>query len=182
LFVQTISKQEVKEGLEKIFARIQAHMKYKRKDLLVEDGHIVTPDFEFWVECTQNSEDPGLAIISHQLTNIAPTIVDDDGFDKVFETGFEDIIFELNNNVDVKDLIDHLEELNPDTVDLEYPADCAYCDLTIEGSRLGIRIRARSLTVHAPKATAPKQLVQSFFDVQRSLGSPVLKAIEDNRA
>jgi hypothetical protein len=159
------------------------HLKYKRKDLIVEDGHIVTPDFEFWVECNQDSEDPGLAVISHQLTNIEPTIVEDDGFNKVFESGFEDLVFTLNNSTDVKGLIDHLEDLDLDTIQLKYPADCSYCDLILEGSKLGIRITAGSLTVHAPKATAPKQLVQSFFDVQKALvGSPVLKAIQDGRA
>jgi hypothetical protein len=48
----------------------------------------------------------------------------------------------------------------------------------IEGSELDIRIWAGSLTLHAPRATAPKQLVQSFFTVQKALvGSPVQKAI-----
>jgi hypothetical protein len=181
-FVQRISQQEVSEGLERIFARIQTHMKYKRKDLIVEDGHIVTPDFEFWVDCNQDSGDPGVAIISHQLTNITPTIVDEEKFNKVFDAGFEDLIFEFYNHLDVKELIDQLEELDLDTIELEYPADCSYCDLAIEGSKLGIRIRAGTLTVHAPKATAPKQLVRSFFDVQKALaGSPVLKAIQDRR-
>lgn len=177
-FVQTISQKEIKEEIEEVHGRIRDHMDYKRKDLIVDSGHIVTPDFEFWVECAQDSEDPAMAVISRRLTNISPKIIDDDGFNKVFERSFDDITFEFSKGVDIADLIDQLEELEMDNIELDYPSNCSYCDLMIEGSELDIRIWAGSLTLHAPRATAPKQLVQSFFTVQKALvGSPVQKAI-----
>jgi hypothetical protein len=130
------------------------------------------------VECAQDSEDPASAVISHRLTNISPKIIDDDGFNQVFESSFDDITFEFKTEVDVADLIDQLEELDAKNVELDYPADCSYCDLTIEGSKLEIRISATGVTIHAPEATAPKKLVQSFISVQKALaGSPVQKAI-----
>ena len=85
-------------------------MNYKRKDMLVDTGHIVTPDFEFWVECTQDSEDAASAVVSHRLTNITPKIINDDGFDQVFERSFDEITFEFKTEVDLEDLIDQLEE------------------------------------------------------------------------
>jgi len=78
----------------------------------------VTPDFEFWVECAQDSEDPASAVISHRLTNISPKIIDDDGFNQVFESSFDDITFEFKTEVDVADLIDQLEELDAKNVEL----------------------------------------------------------------
>jgi len=73
---------------------------------------------------------------------------------------------------------DQVEELSTKSVEIDYPADCSYCDLTIEDSPLEIRITSSGVTVHAPQSTAPKKLVQSFIGVQRALaGSPVLKAI-----
>lgn len=177
-FVQRVSQKQIEEEIEEIHGQIRAHMKYKRKDLLVDSGHIVTPDFEFWVECSQDSEDPALAVISRRLTNISPQIIEDDGFNEVFERSFEEITFEFSKAVDVADLIDQLEELDMDKIELDYPANCSYCDLTIEGSDLEIRIAEHSLTLHAPRTMAPKQLVQSFFSVQKALaGSPVQKAI-----
>ena len=177
-FVQDISQKEIEDEVEEVHGRIRAHMNYKRKDMVVDTGHIVTPDFEFWVECAQDSEDPASAVISHRLTNISPKIIDDDGFNQVFESSFDDITFEFKTEVDVADLIDQLEELDAKNVELDYPADCSYCDLTIEGSKLEIRISATGVTIHAPEATAPKKLVQSFISVQKALaGSPVQKAI-----
>ena len=180
-FVERISKEDVAEELDDIFKGVRAEMNYKRKDLIVDEGHMVTPDFELWVECVQDPEDPASAIISRQLTNISPAIVDNDAFNKVFDKSFRELNFEFENNVNVADLIDQLEDLDMDAVELTYPADNSYCELTVEGSPLTIRITDDNLTVRASKAAAPRQLVQSFFDVQKALtGSPVLKAIADS--
>jgi len=177
-FIQGISQKEIEEEIEKVHGRIRTHMNYKRKDMIIDTGHIVTPDFEFWAECNQDSEDAASAVISHRLTNISPKIIDDDGFNQAFDGCFEDITFEFKEEVDVKDLIDHLEELDASNVELDYDADCSYCDLTIQGSNLEIRITGSGVTVHAPQASAPKKLVQSFISVQKALaGSPVQKAI-----
>jgi hypothetical protein len=177
-FVEKISQKEIEEEVEEVHGEIRSHMKYKRKDMIVDTGHIVTPDFEFWVETHQDSEDPSQAIISRRLTNISPKIIDDDGFNQVFESSFEDITFEFKEELDIEDLIDQLEELNAKNIEIDYPADSSYCDLTIEDSELKIRITGNGVTVHAPEATAPKKLVQSFMSIQKALaGSPVQKAI-----
>lgn len=179
-FVENISQKEIDDEIEQLHAKMRAQMKYKRKDLIVKGGRIVAPDFECWVECAQDSEDPASAVISRRLTNIAPKIIDDDGFNKVFERFFDELTFEFNKAVDVSDLIDQLEELEADNVALDYPADCSHCDLTIHNSQAEIRVTTDSLTVRTPRAMAPKQLVQSFFDVQKALvGSPVLKTLKN---
>lgn len=177
-FVEGLAQNEIKGEVERIHARIRASMNYKRKDTVVDTGHIVTPDFEFWTECAQDPDDPAMAVISHRLTNISPGIIDDDGFNQVFEDAFDDITFKFRKEVDIEDLIDQLEELAAKNVKLDFPADCSYCDLAIEGSDLEIRISANTVTIQAPDAASPKKLVQSFIKVQKALaGSPVQKAI-----
>ena len=177
-FVHSISRKEVTGEIEGAFERIRGHMKYKRKDLTADDCHIMTPDFEFWVECGQDPEDPAMAIISRELINISPKIVDDDAFNKVFDDCFNDLTIELTGGVDVKDLIDQLEDLDTGKIELDYPSDCSQCEITIEGSPLKVKVTPGSLTVHTPKPVAPKLLVASFFEVQIQLaGSPILKAV-----
>ena len=61
-----------------------------------------------------------------------------DGFNKVFEWSFDDITFEFSKGVDIADLIDQLEELDMDDIELDYPANCSYCDLTIDGYRVEV--------------------------------------------
>jgi hypothetical protein len=177
-FVEGLAQNEINDEVEKIHTRIRANMNYKRKDMIVDTGHIVTPDFEFWAQCAQDPDDPAMAVISHRLTNILPSIIDDDRFNKVFERSFDDITFKFRKEVDIEDLIDQLEELGAKNIKPDYPADCSYCDLAIEGSDLKIRISAKTVTIHAPDVASPKKLVQSFIKVQTALaGSPVQKAI-----
>lgn len=178
-FVKMISKKEVEEEVGDIFERIRLNMNYKRRDLVTDDGHISTPDFEFWVECTQDPDEPAMANIEKRLTNISPGIVDDDGFNAVFDNSFDNLTYEFMARIDVEDLIDQFEELEMDTIEIEYPSDFSHCEITIDESDVGIRITAHELTVHSPDPTSPKLLVQSFFEVQKKLaGSPVLRYIE----
>jgi hypothetical protein len=177
-FVENISEKEVNDDIEEVFERIHGAMTYKRRDLAAGAGRIVTPDFEYVVNVAQDREDPSMAVISRQLINISPTIVGDDAFNVVFEDTFDELTFEFTKQVNVEDLIDQIEDLNLDKVDLDYPADCSYCDISIDGLPLSIRVTPDSVTVHNPIAASPKLLVESFFTVQKQLaGSPVLKAI-----
>jgi hypothetical protein len=126
----------------------------------------------------QDHDDPSMAAISRQLINISPKIVGDDAFNLVFEETFDELTFQFTKEVIVEDLIDQIEALNLDKIELDYPADCSHCEISIDGSPLSIQVTPHSLTVQNPEAASPKLLVESFFTVQKQLaGSPVLKAI-----
>lgn len=177
-FVESISEKEIQEEIEKIFNRIRASMKYKRRDLNPKGGRIVTPDFEFSIRCAQDPEDPGTALITRQLTNISPAIIEDEDFNKVFNDSFDELTFEFNKRVVIKDLIDRIEDLDLDEIELDYPPDCSYCEISIENSPLTIKVEPDSLTVHTTRTSSPKLLLETFFDVQKQLaGTPVMKAI-----
>lgn len=177
-FVENISKKEIEDEINQVFERIRRLMKYKRRDLTAAAGRIVTPDFEFAVECRQDPDDPAMAVISRRLTNISPSIIGDDVFNEVFEDFFNELTFEFTKGVNLEELIDQIEDLDLDKIELDYPADCAYCDITIDGSPLSVRLSPGSIIVSTTDPTSPKLLIESFFEVQKQLtGSPVLKAI-----
>lgn len=177
-FVENISTKEVDDEIERIFQRIHSKMKYKRRDVQTGHGRIVTPDFEFAVDCTQDADDPTMAVISRRLTNISPAIIGDDAFNDVFDDSFDELTFEFTKSVNLEDLIDQIEDLDLDKIDIEYPADWSYCDITIDGSPLSVRLTPGSIIVTTADASSPKLLMESFFDVQKHLtGSPVVKAI-----
>ncbi|MBN1653527.1 MAG: caspase family protein [Deltaproteobacteria bacterium] len=177
-FVENISQKEIDEEIQQMFERIRTSMKYKRRDLTAESGCIITPDFEFSVNCAQDPDDPGSALITRRLIKISPAIVDDDAFNEVFDDYFDELTFDFAKANNVEDLIDRIEDLNLDKIDLTYPPDSSYCEIKIKGSPLKIKVTAYSLTVYTAQMTSPKLLVESFFDVQKQLsGTPVLKAI-----
>lgn len=177
-FVENISQQEVEEEIDKVFQRIRATMNYKRRDLKAESCRIVTPDFEFSVACAQDPENPGSALITRQLINISPAIVEDEAFNKVFEDEFDELTFDFNKSINIEDLIDRIEDLDLDKIELNYPPDNSFCEISIDGSPLTIKATSHSLSVQTPRTTSPKLLVQTFFDVQKQLAAtPVVKAI-----
>lgn len=182
-FVESISNKEITDEIEKVHKRIREGMKYKRRDIMATAGRIVTPDFEYLVEVTQDREDPGKVMISRQLINISPSIIGDDAFNDVFKDYFDDLTFEFTMSVDLKDVIDRVEDLELGGIDLDYPADCSYLDITIGGPSPKVRVTPHALTVHGPNKTSPKLLMESFFAVQQKLiGTPVLKAITQSSA
>jgi hypothetical protein len=177
-FVDDISQEEVKGEFDAVFERIRDTMKYKRRDLIAKHGRIVTPDFEFSVTCEQDRDNPGSALITRQLINISPAIVENEAFNEVFADYFDEMTFDFNKAVNIEELIDRIEDLDSDKIELEYPSDCSYCDIEIEGSPLKIRITPGNLTVQTQRPASPKLLVETFFEAQKQLSAtPVIKAI-----
>jgi hypothetical protein len=177
-FVEDISRTEVQDEFNNVFERIRSSMNYKRRDLTAEQGRIITPDFEFSITCEQDRDNPGSALITRQLINISPSIVENDAFNEVFDDYFDELTFEFNKPVNIKDLIDRIEDLNSDDIDVDFSADCSYCEIKIDGSPFTIKVTRHSLTMQTPGSTSPKLLVQTFFEAQKQLAAtPVAKAI-----
>ena len=128
--------------------------------------------------CEQDRENPGSALITRQLINISPTIIENEAFNQVFDKYFNELTFDFNKPLNIEELIDRIEDLNSDKIHVEYPSDYSHCDIEIDGVPFKIRVRQRSLTVQTPRPTSPKHLVETFFDAQKQLsGTPVIKAI-----
>ncbi len=109
-FVEDISRKEVEAEFNEVYERIRGSMNYKRRDIDATDGRIITPDFEFLITCEQNRDNPGSALITQQLINIAPTIIENEAFNEVFKNCFDELTFEFNKPVNIKDLIDRIED------------------------------------------------------------------------
>ncbi|MGA2270908.1 MAG: caspase family protein [Bryobacteraceae bacterium] len=60
-FVENISDKEINDDIELLHKRIRDGMAYKRRDLRVEAGRIVTPDFEYVVYSGPRISDQGIS-------------------------------------------------------------------------------------------------------------------------
>jgi hypothetical protein len=164
-FVEDISQKELEDEFNAVFERIRSSMNYKRRDLTAKHGRIITPDFEFAITSEQDRDNPGSALITRELINISPAIVENEAFNEVFENYFDELTFEFNKPVNIEELIDRIEDLDLD-------------DIEIDGSAFKIKVTPASLTVQTPRPASPKLLVETFFDAQKQLSAtPVIKAI-----
>jgi hypothetical protein len=179
-FVVSKSKDEIETEMNEVFASIKEHLKYKRRELISEAGRIVTPDFEYLVYATQNEDAPSEALIIQELTNVKPSIVDKAEFNEVFDGRFSEVVFEFDVEVDVKKLIDELEDLEREDVELDYDASAEWCELSIKGLQLTVRMGPAELKVVSQRGKSPKELIEGFFAIQTMIAgtvvAPALKA------
>jgi hypothetical protein len=179
-FVLSTSKAEIDEEMNEVFASIRENLKYKRRELTSEAGRIITPDFEYAVYATQNEDDPSEALIIQELTNVKPTVVQKPEFNEVFDGRFSEIVFQFDVEVDVEKLIDELEGLEREDVKLEYDSNTEWCELSIKGLELTVRMEPSELKVVSQRRKSPKELIEAFFEVQKMIAgtvvAPALKA------
>lgn len=177
-FVEKISKHEVDEKIEATFEEIKAHMSYRFRDLDVRSGKIMTPDFEFSVDCSLDPDDLTSAVMTSEMTKINPKIVDDPGFNEVFDGCFRGLVFQFTTPVDVEKLIERLEAAEADTLSIDYPSDASWCEINLSGVNAAIRITADELRISHLHSKSPKDLVESFLDLQKKLSTtPAVKLL-----
>ena len=179
-FVVSASKSEVQNEFEEVFASIRQNLKYRRRELNAEETGIITPDFEYVVYAEQNDDDPSEALIIEELTNIKPSIINRPEFNEVFDGRFTELIFQFDPKVDIHALIDQLEDLNRSDVKLDFDPSGNWCEMSIEGSELTLRLEANDLTVVSGLGKSPLELMEAFFEMQKmiagTVAAPALKA------
>ena len=178
-FVESIAKKEINEQVDEVFDAIKEHLKYKRRDIQSGEGRIVTPDFEYAAFCTQDGESPDSALIIQELTNIAPTVIENDEFNTVFEGRFSRLVFEFTKEIDISEVIDKIEDLDRDDITVDYDASGSWCEVSFANSKYTVRLESENLTLVSPLRRSPRKLLEGFFPVQKLLaGTQVTLALK----
>lgn len=173
-FVESISADDVEELCDQVFDEIKKQFKYKRQDLTYESSRIVAPDFEYAAWCEQDDSNPEKALLFEELTNVKPSIIADDRFNAVFDGTFSQLVFEFPRKLNVAELIDSIEEADREDIEIDYPKDSSWCEITFEGSDVTVEVKGRELTVVSPSASTPRALLDAFFNAQKLLaGTPI---------
>jgi hypothetical protein len=177
-FVESISSADVAERVESVFEEIQSNFGYKRKEVKCESGKILTPDFEYTASCTLHDEDPTLATVTEEVGNMKAGIINDDRFNDVFSGHFDELVFELDSEIQVEEVIDAIEESGVKDLKIEYPGDTSWCEIRLSGRRESIRITADYFIIKTVGKKSPKELVEVLYDVRKELaGTAVMKLL-----
>jgi hypothetical protein len=179
-FVESIATKEVGERIDEIFDSIKENLKYKLRDIIAEDGRIITPDFEYAVFCLQDEDDPEDALVTEELVNIKPSIIEDERFNRVFDRKFSQVVFELSKKIKVRTLITEIEDLGRNDISVDYDKSSSWCEISFETSQFTVRVEADRLTFNGPELDSPRGLVDGFLATQKLLiGTPVLLALKE---
>jgi hypothetical protein len=174
LFVKNIAEEELKTVVEKVFSKIKNSFNYKRKDIKPEhnkgEGRIITPDFEFYIGINQSADDPAEYVERLECYNISSDkLVNSKEFNEVFSNYFDTIKFDLKNSINIEEIIDVIEEIEPENIKLNYPPDCSYCEILIDGLNSTIILSKGSLKIVASRRIPPNELLKSFINVRKEL-------------
>lgn len=173
-FVAEISQKDISEDLDSVHGALRQEFGFKRKDLRVEysegSGSIITPYFDYDVSIFLNSDNPSEVIWQRQILNIRkPEQILTDQFDQVFSDMFDTLEFTSGRIIKVEDVIDSVEDLEGDTLSIDYDKEHNWCTIAVEGLDAQIHVTSNTIAIICTTRESPRLLIESFFNVQKIL-------------
>jgi len=174
-FARGIAKDELQADLDRTFAALRQAFKFKRVEMQVDGpiegaGSIITPHFTYSVGVFVNPADLTEVIWRREVTDIGePEPIFSPQFAEVFGDAFDTVEFSPTQPIDLTTLIDRIEALDDPRISIEYDREITRCTVTIAGIAGQIRVSAQSFAIVKRAAELPRQLIESFFEIQRTL-------------
>lgn len=170
-FILKISQEEVKEYSDNLFKSLKKAFGYKRRDISLDDDSeaisILTKDFTVNIWIKINPDDYSEYILNTEVTEIQnPESINSTEFNEVFSDTFNSLTFQFDKTFNIKQLIDAIEEIDDDTISVDYPGDLSSCSITISGIENSIHITSDDFSIKSDYCTEPKKLIGSFNNAQ----------------
>lgn len=165
-WIQSISRQEIADELERVSSLLKSKMNFKRRDIketVIENGYgqLDTEHFDYVVGIKQSDENPGEYIMIRRLENFKNSnILQEPLFNEIFKKTFNKLTFHLEKT-DVMDVIDWIEDFNDkEKISVEYKnSDRESCRIFIDGLDGFIELTEYSLMIVHDQCKSPSSLV-----------------------
>lgn len=172
--VAQITEEEVKADLNLIFQRLRKEFGLRRAEMKVSQeqgtGAIDTPYFQYSVVVCVNPEKPSEVIWQRQVTDIRERVqVLSQQFERVFVNVFDTVEFFPQTVVNIDEVIDRIEDLEDERIKLDYDIDATDCSLEMDGLLGIVEIKPSSISLKQNSEVSPKDLLQSFLDMQEMM-------------
>ena len=89
-----------------------------------------------------------------------------EAFAAVFDFMFNRIEFAFQNPIDLADWIDNIEDLEDDSVELEYDSDLTHCHLKLDRVVPKIEVTAEQFSVVYPRQATIQEILVSYVEVR----------------
>jgi len=87
-------------------------------------------------------------------------------FDEVFGRQFLVLEILTRQSLDLEAIVDHIEELESDSIDVDYDKDLTWCELNVLNSTTSVRLSDSCIRVVSRQDVTPKELLESFLEIQ----------------
>jgi hypothetical protein len=160
------------------FEAIKEKLNYKRKEMAIEAGKIVTPDFEYTVYASQDENEPTEALLIEEISNIEAKIIENEEFNEIFQARFDELVVSAARKINVTKVIDTVEAL-PSGIYVDFPKDCSSCEITFDNSRLSLVVHPNRVIVRAVMKSTPLELAKGLVEVKKLIApTPVRKLLQ----
>ncbi|HJU45505.1 MAG TPA: caspase family protein [Chitinophagaceae bacterium] len=169
-WVQQISKSLIEDELNDMAIQLSEGLHYKRKDIVtpvIEKGigQLSTAHFDYTISVTQSNRQADQYMMTRILENFKDSkILENRAFNKILNNHFNELVFHLDQPVNVKSIIDRIEEIgDEESILLEYDRrDLSKCNIQVHGLDGCIVLRERKLHFISNQKTSPAALAVSL--------------------
>ncbi len=171
-FLGKLCAAELAEEAEKFFQRSKAAFGYKRTELALEvtspAAVLTAKDFVLELSYALEPADPAGYEVVRTLHGLSEGgVVQRPEFNELFAAMFTGMVFSLVKGVKVEAVIDVVEARGgEDGLAVNYPSDCRYCVLLVDGVAAEVICDGATLEMRFPRPGSPAELVEAFAAVR----------------
>lgn len=171
-FICDLANSEMDDDLQEVFAAMRKNYGLKRKEISVDGptegrGVITTPFFNYEIQIQQDADEPSKVTWTRSITEInEPARIFAGPFDEVFGHQFSVLELETEEQLDLETIVDHIEDLEVDTVKVDYDKDLTWCEIQILNSITTVLLQDELIRVISRQEVAPQTLIESFLEIQ----------------
>lgn len=182
-FIARIAAEDLAEHLEHRFSDFRRQLKCRRTDLVVTEpdagiAAITTPWFEYRISAALAADDPTEVVWRWQLADLHSTDrIDSPEIASLFQGFFDTVELTPATSIDIAELIDRMEDLQPAGVLLDYDRQATWCSLQLTTASAVLTITADLLSFTIANPPAPATLLQAFLHARASFVPPAGPAI-----
>ena len=172
-FLATLTQSDLDADLQDKFSRLRSAFEFKRKEISVSGpddgaGVIITPYFNYEILVAQADDDPTQVAWRRSISAIRqPEQIFGDSFRQTFGNQFSILEVSTVRPLDLESIVDHVEDAGLDSVSVNYDKDVSWCKIHVVQSLASVLLRPNSIRVSSRQEISPRQLVESFLDIQR---------------
>lgn len=174
-FIAKLASADLAQDMDQRYAALKSAFAFKRVDLEVSDpadgaGTIITPLFTYHIQVSQNQANPAEVVWQRRVADIhSPAQALSEAFAEVFNKTFDTLEFVPAEPVDVKLLIDRIEDLEDSRITVDYDRAATSCTLVLAGVKGEISVTDSMIKFHQRAVADPRKLVESLMKIQKAL-------------
>ena len=174
-FVARIAEQDLVDDLDRQFADLRRHFKFKRSQMEVQDpddgvGAIVTPQFEYRASIQIDESDPSMYVRTQEVSRLtSPEALLSAEFELAYGEMFNAIEVTPPGLINMEDFIDSVEDMDKHTLKIDFDRNATWCQLSILRVPGEMTVYTNRISLQLTQTFPPTRLIDAFFQFREEL-------------